>query len=64
MTKPRTFRWITKDMKAKVDLSDKDALYKILDRRHVSWNTIPQGEPAPGFDPADGEYQDLMDERD
>lgn len=51
-------------MKAKVDLSDKDALYKILDRRHVSWNTIPQGEPAPGFDPADGEYQDLMDERD
>lgn len=25
-------RWITKDMKAKVDLSDKDALHEILDR--------------------------------
>lgn len=25
-------RWITQDMKAKVDLSDKEAVYEILDR--------------------------------
>ncbi len=55
MTKPETFRWITKDMKAKVDLSDKDAVYEILDRRHVSWNAIFKSEPAPAFDPADRE---------
>ena len=32
-SKPPTFQWVTKSMNAQVDLSDKDALYAILDRK-------------------------------
>ncbi|MFP4349468.1 MAG: hypothetical protein ACLFQY_14360 [Desulfococcaceae bacterium] len=31
-SKPPTFKWVTKSMNAQVDLSDKDALYAILDK--------------------------------
>ncbi|MFW5636642.1 MAG: hypothetical protein ACOC3A_08285 [Thermodesulfobacteriota bacterium] len=31
-SKSPTFKWITKSMNAQVDLSDKDALYAILDK--------------------------------
>ena len=29
---PVTFRWISKSMKARVDLTDKDAVYAVLDQ--------------------------------
>jgi len=35
------------------------------DRPHakrVRWNVVPDGEPAPGFDPATRGYLDLLDE--
>jgi len=33
-----------------------------VETRSFSWHTVPDGEPALGFDPASREYLDLLDE--
>ncbi len=32
------------------------------ERSPFQWNVIPEGVPAPGFDPASRDYMDLLDE--
>ncbi len=32
------------------------------ERSPFQWNVVPEGVPAPGFDPASRDYMDLLDE--